>query len=117
MALLHLVAGWRERTPDAPDCLVLTLDHGLRPEARAETRMVERAAERHGLPCRVLHWEGEKPETGLQAAARAARQRLLGAPAENSGPKPWYLPITATIRPKPFSCACNGAAGSSAWRG
>jgi tRNA(Ile)-lysidine synthase len=85
MALLHLVARWRERMPDAPDCLVLTLDHGLRPEARAETRMVERAAERHGLPCRVLHWEGEKPETGLQAAARAARQRLLGGACREFG--------------------------------
>ena len=79
MAMLHLVACWRDRTPDAPDCLVLTLDHGLRPEARAETRMVERAAARHGLTCRVLHWEGEKPRSGLQAAARGARQRLLGA--------------------------------------
>jgi tRNA(Ile)-lysidine synthase len=81
LALLHLVAGWRARQAEPPDVHVFTLDHRLRPASEAESGHVAALCRVRGLPCRILRWEGEKPATGLQAAARAARQRLLGQAA------------------------------------
>ncbi len=60
-----------------PHVVVLTVDHGLRAGAADEAALVARAAEALGLPCRVLRWEGEKPATGIQAAAREARRVLF----------------------------------------
>jgi len=77
LALMVLLAEWRTNRPDAPDLIVFTIDHGLRADSDAETRHVAQLAARFGLPCRRLRWEGEKPWTNLQAAARAARQALL----------------------------------------
>ena len=57
---------------------VLSVDHGLRPEARAEADSVARRFD--GLQhcaAEVLTWTGPKPATGLQRAARAARYDLL----------------------------------------
>ena len=59
--------------------LVYSVDHGLRPEAAAEAAFVVREATRLGFSARVLHWEGPKPATGLQQAARTARYRLFAA--------------------------------------
>ena len=77
--LMALAARWAGALADAPDITVLTIDHGLRPEAAEEARRVCAQAGRLGLPCHVLRWEGEKPRSGVQAAARAARYDLLGA--------------------------------------
>nr|WP_255714223.1 tRNA lysidine(34) synthetase TilS [Pelagibacterium xiamenense] len=77
LALMLLAADWAS-TPGRPETIVYTLDHGLRPEAAAETEMVGRIAGQLGLACRILRWDGPKPETGMQAAARTARYRLLG---------------------------------------
>jgi len=75
LALMLLAARWRR--PGRPELLVYTVDHGLRPEAAAEAAMVVREAEALGLPARSLRWEGDKPRTGIQAAARVARYRLM----------------------------------------
>jgi tRNA(Ile)-lysidine synthase len=58
--------------------IVLTVDHGLRAEAAAEcARVVEIFAAVPNCSAHVLRWRGEKPEHGLQAAARTARYGLL----------------------------------------
>ncbi|HTZ76767.1 MAG TPA: tRNA lysidine(34) synthetase TilS [Stellaceae bacterium] len=57
--------------------VALTVDHRLRAEATAEARQVGRWLKRHGVPHRVLTWEGPHPFRGIQAAARAARYALL----------------------------------------
>jgi tRNA(Ile)-lysidine synthase len=80
-ALLVLAAHWAKRRKRAPKLLAVTVDHGLRPEAAGEARTVKRLAQRLGVPHRTLRWRGRKPATGLQAAARAARYRLLAAAA------------------------------------
>lgn len=78
LALMVLMAQWA-RPAGRPRLVVYTVDHGLRPEAAGEAAMVVREAERLGLPARILRWAGDKPETGIQAAARQARYRLLAA--------------------------------------
>ncbi len=78
-ALMWLVSRWQARRGGTPAVHVLTVDHGLRPEAAAECRQVADLAARLGLPCTVLRWRPPADlMTGLQAAARAARYRLMG---------------------------------------
>lgn len=63
--------------PARPRLIVLTIDHGLRPGSAEDAAWVASQAGAAGLSCRVLRWEGEKPTHGIQAAARAARYRLM----------------------------------------
>jgi tRNA(Ile)-lysidine synthase len=76
LALMLLAAQWAS-TPGRPALFVYTVDHALRPEAAAEAAMVVLEAEALGLVARSLRWEGDKPSAGIQAAARAARYRLM----------------------------------------
>jgi len=85
LALLLLAARWRDADPEASALFVYTVDHGLRPEAAVEVASVIAEAERLGLPGRALRWTGRKPATGVQAAARAARYRLIGAAMRQDG--------------------------------
>jgi tRNA(Ile)-lysidine synthase len=57
----------------------------LRPEAAREARDVKRLAKTLDLPHRTLHWSGAKPKTGVSAAARDARYRLLAKAARADG--------------------------------
>jgi tRNA(Ile)-lysidine synthase len=85
IALMWLAARWRGALARGPRLVAVTVDHGLRPEARAEAREVKRVARSLDLPHRTLRWTGAKPSTGLPAAARAARYRLLAQAARASG--------------------------------
>jgi tRNA(Ile)-lysidine synthase len=76
-ALLVLAARWRAARRQAPNLLAVTIDHGLRPQSAREALAVKRLARSLGVPHRILRWQGRKPRTGLQEAARAARYRLL----------------------------------------
>ena len=80
-ALMVLAARWRKRHRRAPKLIAVTVDHGLRPEARREAAAVKRLAARLGVAHRVLRWTGAKPTTGLQEKAREARYRLIAAAA------------------------------------
>jgi tRNA(Ile)-lysidine synthase len=55
----------------------LTVDHGLRKASAVESETVARHCAAAGIPHVTLRWTGEKPGANLQAAARAARYRLM----------------------------------------
>src|ERR1039457_4114344 len=87
-ALMVLVARWRKARKSGPKNLpkliAVTVDHGLRAEAKREAAGVGRLARKLGIAHRTLRWTGAKPKTGLQEAARAARHHSLpraGPPA------------------------------------
>lgn len=75
LALMVLAAEWAK--PLGIQLTVYTVDHGLRAEAADEVRFVVEVAAKLGLPARQLCWVGEKPQAGVQAAARAARYELI----------------------------------------
>jgi tRNA(Ile)-lysidine synthase len=78
-AMMHLAAAWAARRgAGAPALSVVTVDHCLRPESGAEAERVAEDARCLGLPHTTLVWSEPKPATGLQAAARNARHRLIG---------------------------------------
>lgn len=85
LALLLLARSWTAQLADPPRLIVYSLDHGLRPEAASEVAMVLEVAARFGLEARGLAWAGDKPEAGLQEAARQARYRLIGAAMAEDG--------------------------------
>ncbi|MHC2538911.1 tRNA lysidine(34) synthetase TilS [Bradyrhizobium diazoefficiens] len=85
IALMWLAARWQRSLARGPRLTVVTVDHGLRPEAAREAREVKRLATELGLPHRTLRWRGAKPKTGLPAAAREARYRLLVQAARSAG--------------------------------
>jgi tRNA(Ile)-lysidine synthase len=85
LALMWLMARWRRNFADGPRLVAVTVDHGLRPEAAREARDVKRLALALDLPHRTMRWTDDKPKTGVPAAARAARYRLLTQAARAVG--------------------------------
>ena len=84
-ALLLLAARWRQALRRGPKLVAVTIDHGLRVEARREAAAVKRLARSLGVAHRTLRWNGPKPTTGLQQAARLERYRLLATAARDAG--------------------------------
>jgi tRNA(Ile)-lysidine synthase len=85
IALMWLAARWRRALTRGPELVAVTIDHGLRAEAAREARDVKRLAKSLDLPHRTLRWTGLKPKSGLPAAAREARYRLLAQAARAGG--------------------------------
>lgn len=76
-ALALLARDWIARRGGS--LLALVVDHGLRPESAAEAADAVRRLAAIGIEAVGLRWTGAKPTSGVQAAARTARYRLLGA--------------------------------------
>jgi tRNA(Ile)-lysidine synthase len=85
LALMWLAARWRRALTRGPRLIAVTVDHGLRPEAAREARDVKRLATTLDVSHRTLRWTGTKPKSGLPAAARAERYRLLVKAARSGG--------------------------------
>lgn len=76
LALALLADRWARARSGA--IVALTVDHRLRPESTAEAAQVGDWLRARGIRHEVLVWDGPYPIHDLQAAARAARYRLLG---------------------------------------
>jgi len=93
LALLEIVADWARA--HGRGLLVVTVDHGLNPASPDWGRFCAEACARLGVNWRERRWEGEKPASGLTAAARTARHRLLAEAAREVGARVVLLAHTA----------------------
>lgn len=93
LALLHLAKAWADGAGRA--LIALTVDHGLQGASAVWSRFAEERAGRLGVPHRTLVWQGDKPSSGLPAAARAARHALLADAARLVGARAILLAHTA----------------------
>jgi tRNA(Ile)-lysidine synthase len=84
-ALMVLAARYRKMLKPRTRLIAVTVDHGLRPEAKREALAVKKLARSLRIEHRTLRWRGPKPKTGIQEAARRARYRLLGGVAQKAG--------------------------------
>ena len=75
LALALLAAEWARAAGGF--AVALTVDHGLRPDAAAEAVQVGEWLRAAGIEHHILRWDGDKPASDIQAAARAARYGLL----------------------------------------
>lgn len=93
LALLLAAAAWARGA--RRNLIVLSVDHRLRPQSRGWTAACGETAARLGLAFRALPWLGVKPSTGLPAAARQARHRLLADAAREAGARVILIGHTA----------------------
>lgn len=66
-----------ELSPLGIKIIALTVDHGLRKESTEEAYYVARIMKAYQIEHHILRWEGNKPLTGIEEAAREARYNLL----------------------------------------
>ncbi len=83
MALMYLLHDWA--CDGGPRLHAVTVDHGLRPEAAEEARVVASHAEALGISHACLKWEDWDGHGNLQDHARRARYRLMAEWAEANG--------------------------------
>lgn len=63
----------------------LTVDHALRQGSADEALQVGRWLDARGIDHNILTWRGDKPDGGVQAAARQARYGLMAATCREAG--------------------------------
>ncbi|WP_200932911.1 tRNA lysidine(34) synthetase TilS [Brevundimonas sp. Leaf168] len=83
IALLRLTTDWARTR--GRSVLALTVDHRLNADSGRWTDFAAGAARDAGADWRGLSWGGDKPATGLTAAARAARHALIADAAREAG--------------------------------
>jgi tRNA(Ile)-lysidine synthase len=85
MALLDLYRRAYTKNQNLPAPYVITIDHGLRNGFEKEAALAAAYCTKIQIPWQMLPWVGEKPKTGIMAAARMARYRLLANAAKDVG--------------------------------
>ena len=93
MALLRIAADWSRRR--GRRLLAVTVDHGLNAASPDWSRFCRQACAALGVDWIERRWEGDKPTTGLTAAARTARHGLIADAAREAGAKVILMAHTA----------------------
>ena len=75
MALLHALMLFCQ--DHKINLTAISVDHGLRPEAKGEAQRVADWCVGQGVQHHLLTWQGDKPDTALQSSARKARYDLM----------------------------------------
>ncbi|SMC41553.1 tRNA lysidine(34) synthetase TilS [Rhizobium sp. RU36D] len=75
--LLALAKAIRTRADSDISLCAATVDHALRAASAGEALEVAALCARHSIPHVIRRWEDDKPLSGVAAAARLARYRLL----------------------------------------
>jgi len=83
LALLILTQAWAQERRE--DLHVVTVDHQLRPESRAEALGVADFCAKRGLPHQILTWGGWDGQGNKAEAARDARYGLMQEWAKSQG--------------------------------
>jgi len=109
LALLTLLNDWR--ATGGPELHAVTVDHGLRPEAAEEARMVARLCEGWTIPHTTLHWSGWTGTGNLPDAARRARYGLMAHWAAETGVPAIAVAHTADDQAETFLMRLARAAG------
>lgn len=116
VALMHVL---QESFADHPvELMVATVDHGLRPESRAEAQQVAQMAAELGMRHDILTWKEGPTSTGnLQDQARQARYSLLTSWARKNGIPMLTLGHTADDQAETVLMRLKRAAGVSGLAG
>ncbi len=85
LGLLFLLRDYMAMLQNPPRLIAVTVDHQLRAESKAEAENVGLLCRQYGIEHRILVWDEAKPTSGLAAAARTARYRLLVQAARDVG--------------------------------
>lgn len=109
MALLHLVATLR--AGQVSSVRAVTVDHGLRPEAAAEARLVAAFCARLGVRHETLVWQHDAIGGNLPDQARRARYGLIADWARVNGVAHVVLGHTADDQAETFLMALARQAG------
>lgn len=92
--LLKTVLDWAR--PHGRPVLALVVDHQLQSDSGRWTTHAMAKARALGADAHALIWTGDKPKTGLPAAARRARHALLAGAVRAAGAKVLLLGHTAS---------------------
>src|SRR5262249_39292843 len=85
VALMWLAARWRRALARGPRLVAATIPHRPRAPSAPQARAVKLLARTLEVEHRTMKWNGAKPGTGLPAAARSERYRLLMQAARSAG--------------------------------
>src|SRR3954452_15479098 len=108
MALVRLARDWAGAR--AGTVLALIVDHRLRAGSTAESASVAAWLQLRGIVSRNLAWLGDKPSSGVLAAARTARYGLLEAACR--GEKILHLLLGHHYEDQAETVALRAAGGS-----
>ena len=108
LALLLAAKTWADRA--GRDVRAVTVDHRLRREGADWALWCRARCAALGVPHATVVWEGDKPATGLSAAARAARHALIADHARSLRAVVVLMGHTADDR---LEAAAMRAAGAS----
>lgn len=89
MALAFLMKRWGDG--DGRGVHALIVDHGLRRESAVEAAETKARLNGLGIPSDILTYDGPRPDSDIQAAAREIRYRLITSWMERTGDTALFL--------------------------